>query len=99
MTMRMFFCGYEKRLRLVEFFLALLAARALSVGGQVLEGNAVVLGGVVDIAADAADILARSFLCSEIHFGQHRRHGVVEIHHAVGLHYIFFLFFPSCKDM
>ena len=43
---------------LVELFLALLATRAAPVVGKVLEGYAVVLGRVVDIAADGADVLA-----------------------------------------
>ena len=36
----------------VELVLALLAAGAAPVVGEVIEGNAVVLGGIVDIAAD-----------------------------------------------
>ena len=53
--------------------------------GQVFEGYAVVLCRVIDIAADRADVLTRSFLLGEIHFGQNGRHGMIEIHHALGL--------------
>ena len=48
-------------LRFIEFSLRLLATRAAPVVGQVFEGNAVVLCGVIDIAADGADILAGGF--------------------------------------
>ena len=45
-------------LRFVELFLGLFAARAAPVGRQVLERDAVMFGGVIDIAADGADVLA-----------------------------------------
>ena len=66
----------------VEFLFALLAAGAVPVGGQFFEGHTVMLGRVVDIAADRAYILAGGFLLGEIHFGQCGLYGVVEVHHA-----------------
>ena len=44
-------------LRFVKLFLGLLAARAAPVGRQVLERDAVMFGGVIDITADGADVL------------------------------------------
>ena len=46
--------GSARALRRVELVLALLAAGAAPVGGEVLEGDAAVLGRVVDVAADGA---------------------------------------------
>ena len=42
------------------------------------------LGGVIHVAADGADVLAGGLLLGEIHFGQDGRHGVVEVHHSFG---------------
>lgn len=67
----------KRALRPIELLLPLPASRALPVFGQVLEGHAVVLGGVIDVAADGADVLAGGLLLGEIHFGQDGRHGVI----------------------
>ena len=53
----------------VEFLFWLLAARTAPVGGQILERDAVMFGGIIDIAADGADVLAgrrleHDFLCA-----------------------------------
>lgn len=64
-------------LRPIKLLLPLPAPRALPIVGQVLEGHAVVLGGVIHVAADGADVLAGGLLLGEIHFGQDGRHGVV----------------------
>ena len=72
-------------LRLVEFLLGLHATGAAPVVGQLFKGHAVVLGRVIDIAADGADILAAGFLLGEVHLGQNRRHRIVEVNHALGL--------------
>ena len=69
----------------IKLLLRLLATGTTPVIGQVFEGYAVVLCRVIDIAADRADVLTRSFLLGEIHFGQNGRHGMIEIHHALGL--------------
>lgn len=50
----------------IKLLLPLLASRTFPVFRQVLEGQAVVLGGVIDIAANGADILAGGFLLGEI---------------------------------
>ena len=75
----------KRTLRPIELLLPLPAPRALPIVGQVLEGHAVVLGGVIDVAADGADVFAGGLLFGEIHFGQDGRHGVVEVHHPLGL--------------
>ena len=72
-------------LRLVEFLLGLFAAGTAPVVGQLFEGHAVVLGRVIDIAADGADILAAGFLLGEIHLSKNWRNGIVEVYHALGL--------------
>ena len=72
-------------LRFIELCLRLLAARATPVVGQVLKSHAIVLGRVVQIATDRADIFAGVFLLGEIYLGKDCRHGIVEIHHALGL--------------
>ena len=43
------------------------------------------LCGIINVAADGADILAGCFLVREIHFGQNGRHRMIQIHHALGL--------------
>ena len=48
----------ERVLCFVELLLWLLATGATPGVGQVLESDAVVLGGVVDVAADGADVFA-----------------------------------------
>jgi len=55
-----------KRSRSVELRLRLLAARALPVVRQILERDAVVLGGVIDVAADGADVFAGGLLPGKI---------------------------------
>ena len=42
------------------------------------------LGRIIHIAADGADILAGGFLLLEIHLGEDGRHRMVEVHHALG---------------
>jgi len=37
------------------------------------------LGWVIDVAADGADILSGSFLGGEFHFGKDSRHGSVKV--------------------
>ena len=61
------FSIFQFSLRLVEFRLTLLAAGAAPVVGQVVEGYAIVLGRIIDVAADTADILARSLLLGEVY--------------------------------
>ena len=72
-------------LRFVEFLLRLLATGTTPVIRQVFKGNAIVLCGVIDIAANGTDVLTRSFLLGEIDFGQNGWDRIVEIHHALGL--------------
>ena len=69
----------------IELCLRLLAARAAPVVGQVLKCHTVVFGWIVQIATDRADIFAGVFLLGEIYLGKDCRHGIVEIHHALGL--------------
>ena len=58
--------GTKAPLRLVELLLALLAARALPVLRKLLEGHAVMLGRIIDIATDGADVLSRSHVGNKI---------------------------------
>ena len=69
----------------IELLFPLLAAWAAPVVWQVFESHTVVLCRVVQIAADRADILTAGFLIREIYLGKDCRHGIVEIHHALGL--------------
>ena len=69
----------------IELCLRLLAARTTPVVWQVLESHAVVFCRIVQIAADRADIFARILLLGEIYLSQYSRHGIVKIHHALGL--------------
>ena len=55
-----------RSLRRVELLLALLAARALPILGKILEGHAIVLGRIIDIATDGADVLSRSHVGNKI---------------------------------
>ena len=71
------------KLRLIKLFFRLFAARAAPVIGQVLKRNAVVFGGVVDIAANGANIDSRRFLRGEIDLGKNRRDGMIQIHYAL----------------
>ena len=64
-------------LRFIEFLLRLLATGTTPVVGQVFESNAVVLCGVIDIAADGADVLTGGFLLGEIDFGQKGWHRII----------------------
>ncbi len=41
------------------------------------------LGGVVNISADRADVLSACFFGGKVDFGKNRRHGVIEIDHAL----------------
>ena len=72
-------------LRLVELVLGALATRAYPIVGKVFEGHSVVFGWVIDIAADGTDVLAGGLELGEIHFCKYGWHGIVEIHHALGL--------------
>ena len=72
----------------VELLLPLPAPRTLPVVGQVLEGHAIVLGGVIDVAADGADILAGGLLLAEIHLGQDGRHEVGKSFQLGGVHLV-----------
>ena len=58
--------GGAPPLRLVELLLRLPAARALPVIGKILEGHAIVLGRIIDIATDGADVLSRSLVGNKI---------------------------------
>ena len=69
----------------IKLLLPLFASRAPPIFRQVFEGHAAMLGGVIHVAADGADVLAGGLLLGEIHFGQDGRHGMVEVHHALGL--------------
>ena len=69
--------------RLVEFLLRLFASRALPVVGQVVERDAVVLGGIVNIAADRADVFAARFHIAEIDLRQNGRDRIVKIDHTI----------------
>ena len=53
----------------IELLLPLFASRAFPIVRQVFEGHAVVLGGVIHVAADGADVLAGGLLFGEIHIG------------------------------
>ena len=64
-------------LSFVELLLALLATWALPVVRQVFECHTVVLIGVIYIAADRTDILARSFVLGEVHLGKYGGHRMV----------------------
>ena len=64
-------------LSFVELLLALLATRALPVVRQVVECHAVVLCGVINIAADRADIFTGGFLLGEVHLGKYGGHRMV----------------------
>ena len=72
-------------LRLVELVLGALATWAYPIVGKVFEGHSVVFGWVIDIAADGTDVLAGGLELGEIHFCKYGWHGIVEIHHALGL--------------
>ena len=61
----------------IELLLPLPASRALPVFRQVLEGHAVVRGRVIHVAADGADVLARSLLLREVHLVEYSRNRVV----------------------
>jgi hypothetical protein len=69
-------------LRRVEGALGMLAARALPVVGKVLEGDAVMLGGIIYVAADAAYLLARARLKGGLAHGDGRGR-VAEVDHAL----------------
>ena len=71
--------------RWIELRLGLLATGAPPVFRKVLKGYAVMLGGIIDITADRADILFGGFSPGEIHFGQDGFHGMVQVHHPVCL--------------
>ena len=68
----------------VELFLALLTARTFPVVRQIGKRDAVMLGGIVHIAADRADKFAACLLCGEIDLCKHRRNRIVKIHDALG---------------
>ena len=42
------------------------------------------LCGIINVAADGADILAGCFLVGEFDFSQNGRHRMIQIHHALG---------------
>ena len=69
----------------IELCLRLLAARTTPVVWQVLESYTVVFSRIVQIATDRANILAGIFFLGEIYLCQYSRHGIVQIHHALGL--------------
>ena len=85
----------KRALRPFKLLLPLFTSRALPIVRQVLEGYAVVLGGVIDVTADGADVLAGGLLLGEIHFGQDGWHGMVEVHHTLGLQVLVALRGPS----
>ena len=75
----------NKSLRFIELRLWLLATRTLPIVGQVFKGYAVMLCGVINIAANGTDVLARSLLLGEVDFSQNGRHRIIQVHHALGL--------------
>ena len=66
----------------VVFVLRLFAARATPVGREVLERDAVMFGGIVDIAADGADVFAGRGLEDDFAHGDDGRR-IVEVHDAL----------------
>ena len=42
-------------------------------------------GWIIQISTDRANILAGIFFLGEIYLCQHRRYGIVQIHHTLGL--------------
>ena len=71
--------------RLIKLILALSAARALPVIRQILKGNTVMLGRIIHIATDGADVFTSGLLLREIQLRPDRRYRIVQIHHALCL--------------
>ena len=69
----------------IEFLFGLTAARALPVVREILECDAVMLGGIIDIAADGTHVFAACRLFCEIVLLEDSFHGMVQIHHALCL--------------
>ncbi len=65
----------------VKLFLRLFASWTTPVIGQVLKSNTVMRGGIIDIAADGANVDSGRFLFSEIDLGEDHVCGIFQIHH------------------